>query len=257
MHADLTVEHFTTIVELHDGGRSSFRLRVQGDAIGQVLNQLSALLSDVDCVFIHSPSKEGDRLGPGVPWLELFRPFTAIKALCVGDELSSQIALALESVTSERAAVVLPTLKVRKLFNYRYNSGDERHHGLFSRAVVVPGSAAFETLLGAIHGTSMISLYGFYCHAGHAYGSTSPSQASSFLTSEVETVNKAAKMALDRLLGSPGGKIERPPFVLSIGATPTAHCASAETRARLQSLLHGTLELHAGEYAVINSPSLS
>ena len=110
MHADL-------IVELHDGGRSSFRLRVQGDAIGQVLNQLSALLSDVDRLFIHSPSKEGDRLGPGVPWLEIFRPFTAIKALCVGDELSSQIALALESVTSERAAIVLPTLNLLRLKN--------------------------------------------------------------------------------------------------------------------------------------------
>lgn len=132
-------------------------------------------------------------------------------------------------------------IKVRKLFNYRYNSGDERHHGLYSRAGVVPGSAAFENLLEAILGTSTISLYGFYCHAGDAYGSTSPSQASSFLTSEIEAVNKAAKMALDRMLGSPGGKVERPPFVLSIGATPTAHCASAETRARLQSLLHGTL----------------
>jgi D-serine deaminase-like pyridoxal phosphate-dependent protein len=126
-----------------------------------------------------------------------------------------------------------------------------------SRAGVVPGSAAFETLLGAIQGTSTISLYGFYCHAGNAYGSTSPSQASSFLTSEVEAVNQAAKLALDRTRGSPGGEVERPPYVLSIGATPTAHCASAETRVRLQSLLHGTLELHAGEYAVINSPSLS
>jgi hypothetical protein len=120
--------------------------------------------------------------------------------------------------------------------------------GLHRRAGVVPGSAAFETLLEAIHGsTSMISLYGFYCHAGDAYGSTSLSQASSFLSSEVETVNQAAKMALDWMHGRPGDKVERPSFILSIGATPTAHCASAETRARLQSLLYGKLELHAGE----------
>ena len=145
--------------------------------------------------------------------------------------------------------------KVSKLFNYRYSSSGERHHGLHRRAGVVPGSAAFESLLEVIHGTSTISLYGFYCHAGDSYGSTSPSQASSFLSSEVEAANQAAKAALDRTLGWPGGKIERPPFVLSIGSTPTAHCASAETRARLQSLLYGTLELHAGEHAVTDCPA--
>jgi len=125
------------------------------------------------------------------------------------------------------------------------------------RAGVVPGSAAFETLLEDIHGTSTISLYGFYCHAGDSYGSTSPSQASSFLSSEVETVNQAAKMALDRMLGWPGGKVERPPFVLSIGSTPTAHCASVETRARLQSMLYGTLELHAGNYPMLDLQQLN
>lgn len=115
----------------------------------------------------------------------------------------------------------------------------------------MPGTAAFETLLKTIHGTSTISLYGFYCHAGDSYGSTSPSQASSFLSSEVETVNQAAKTALDRILSWSGGKIERPQFVLSIGSTPTANSASAETRARLQSVLYGKLELHAGK----NMPS--
>ena len=117
MHADLTVEHFTTIVELHDGGPSSFRLSIQEDAIGQVLNQLSALLSNVDRLFVHSRINERDRLGPGVPWLELFRPFTALKALYVGDELSIQIPLALGRVTSERAAEVLPALNLLRLKN--------------------------------------------------------------------------------------------------------------------------------------------
>ena len=119
------------------------------------------------------------------------------------------------------------------------------------RAGVMPGSAAFETLSKTIHETSTISLYGFYCHAGDSYGSTSPSQAPSFLPSEVETVNQAAKMALDRILTWSSGKAERPQFVLSIGSTPTAHSASAGTRARLRSVLYGTLELHAGK----NMPS--
>ncbi|KAH9065716.1 putative serine dehydratase domain-containing protein [Lactarius vividus] len=125
------------------------------------------------------------------------------------------------------------------------------------RAGVAPGSAAFETLLQTIRRTSTISLYGFYCHAGDSYGSTSPSQASSFLSSEVETVNQAAKMASDRILGWSGGRFERPQFVLSIGSTPTAHSASAETRARLQSVLYGTLELHAGNYAMLDLQQLN
>ncbi|KAH9003990.1 putative serine dehydratase domain-containing protein [Lactarius hatsudake] len=125
------------------------------------------------------------------------------------------------------------------------------------RAGVAPGSAAFEILLQTIHGTSTVSLYGFYCHAGDSYGSTSPSQASSFLSSEVETVNQAAKMASDRILGWSGGRFERPQFVLSIGSTPTAHSASAETRARLQSVLYGTLELHAGNYAMLDLQQLN
>ena len=137
-----------------------------------------------------------------------------------------------------------------KLDNYRYGMA-RRVTTVYRRAGVVLGSAAFETLLETIHGTSTISLYGFYCHAGDSYGSTSPSQASSFLSSEVETVNRAAKMALDRILIWSGGKVERPQFVLSIGSTPTAHSASTETRARLQSMLYGTLELHAGK----NMPS--
>jgi len=114
----------------------------------------------------------------------------------------------------------------------------------------MPGSAAFETLLETIHRTSTVSLYGFYCHAGDSYGSTSLSQASSFLSSEVETVNQAAMMALDRISNWSDGKVERPKFVLSIGSTPTAHSASAETRARLQAVLYGTLELHAGKHFV-------
>jgi len=40
--------------------------------------------------------------------------------------------------------------------------------------------------------------------------------------------------------------------VLSVGSTPTAHAASAETKAKLSSLLHGSLELHAGNYPMLD-----
>ena len=115
------------------------------------------------------------------------------------------------------------------------------------RAGIVPGSPAFESLLKDIHASSAISLYGFYCHAGNSYASTSPPQASSFLSSEVETVNEAAKLALDLIPNWSGGEGEHPRFVLSVGSTPTAHSASAETRAQLESRLFGILELHAGK----------
>ncbi|KAK0465059.1 putative serine dehydratase domain-containing protein [Desarmillaria tabescens] len=67
---------------------------------------------------------------------------------------------------------------------------------------------------------------GFYGHAGNSYASTSLSEASSFLSGEVQ-----AKLGLEA---------PKTPFVLS------------ETRATLATLLHGTLELHAGNYPMLD-----
>jgi hypothetical protein len=96
-----------------------------------------------------------------------------------------------------------------------------------------------------------IQVYGFYSHASNAYASQSLEEASSFLSGEVEVVNKAAEQALAILSKS---QLPAPdsPFVLSVGSTPTAHAASAETRAQLAAALHGTLELHAGQCMVQN-----
>ncbi len=90
-----------------------------------------------------------------------------------------------------------------------------------------------------------VSVYGFYGHAGNAYASTSLDEASSFLSGEVGAVNTAAAAAKSILksLGKEGPDV---PFKLSVGSTPTAHAASAETKAALSTLLHGELELHAG-----------
>lgn len=119
------------------------------------------------------------------------------------------------------------------------------------RAGIVPGTPAFESLLKAIHTSSAISLHGFYCYAGDSYASTGLSQASHFLSSEVQTADNAAKLAIDLISSWSGGKSEHPKFVLSVGSTPTAHSASAKTSVPLGSLLHGTLELHAGKHVVL------
>jgi D-serine deaminase-like pyridoxal phosphate-dependent protein len=107
----------------------------------------------------------------------------------------------------------------------------------------------FKELVGKALKSSTVSVYGFYCHAGNAYASTSISEATNFLSSEVEAVNTAAKLAQAILEEF---QEPRPKFVLSVGSTPTAHAASAETRARLQSLLYGELELHAGNYPMLD-----
>jgi D-serine deaminase-like pyridoxal phosphate-dependent protein len=113
-----------------------------------------------------------------------------------------------------------------------------------SRAGVVPGSPLFIELLKAAFSSPAVNVYGFYAHAGNAYASTSLDEASSFLSSEVHVVNQAAELAKPFISSDDG----RPPFVLSVGSTPTAHSASGEARERLKELLNGNLELHAGGY---------
>ena len=116
--ADVFIEPYIGIIELSDRGQP-FRLSIQEDAMGQVVNQLSSLLSNVDRLFISSASGWGGEanIGDGIRWLEVFRPFTAVKALSIANELSYHIPLALNSVTDERAAEVLPVLKLLCLEN--------------------------------------------------------------------------------------------------------------------------------------------
>ncbi|KAL1741199.1 putative serine dehydratase domain-containing protein [Schizophyllum fasciatum] len=118
------------------------------------------------------------------------------------------------------------------------------------RAGVGPKSTMIEELLKTLTKSPAVSIYGFYAHAGNAYASTSQSEASKFLTGEVNSVNDAAEFAFS-ILGE-GVKNHQQPFVLSVGSTPTAHSASAETRAKVSTLLHGKLELHAGNYPMLD-----
>lgn len=115
-----------------------------------------------------------------------------------------------------------------------------------SRAGVIPESAEFIALLEVLLKSPATILHGFYGHAGNAYGSTSLPEASEFLSNEVESVNIAAKSALQMISSSHHEAVISKPFVLSVGSTPTAHAADAETRKLLSELLYGVLELHAG-----------
>ncbi|KZT37386.1 hypothetical protein SISSUDRAFT_862144 [Sistotremastrum suecicum HHB10207 ss-3] len=112
-------------------------------------------------------------------------------------------------------------------------------------------SEEFKSLLQKIWSTRSITIFGFYCHAGGSYSSTSLPQASSFLSQEVQAVNRAAEIALSL------GPQPAAPYILSVGSTPTAHAASSpETRAKLAAALHGELELHAGNYPMLDLQQL-
>jgi len=113
---------------------------------------------------------------------------------------------------------------------------------------VKPTSAEFRELINVLNISPSVVIYGFYAHAGNSYASTSLSEAASFLSGEVQTVNSAARLALEI---SNGGTIQGP-FVLSVGSTPTAHAASADTCRRLSEELCGSLELHAGNYPMLD-----
>ncbi|KAH9028429.1 hypothetical protein EDB83DRAFT_2526321 [Lactarius deliciosus] len=120
IRADLLIEPSTVVIELVHRDRSRFHLFVQEDAIGQVVSQISAILSNVDRLFISSDFDE--IVGNGIRWLEVFRPFTCVKALSVDGRLSRRaVHPALNNVT-ERAAEVLPALELLYLENHLVTS---------------------------------------------------------------------------------------------------------------------------------------
>ncbi|KAG6868602.1 hypothetical protein C0993_000628 [Termitomyces sp. T159_Od127] len=127
----------------------------------------------------------------------------------------------------------------------------------YQRAGVVTGTPQFEELLSLLFLSPAISVYGFYSHAGDSYASTSFSEASTFLSAEMEAVNTAAKAALVALAESSDRTVHQQPFVLSVGSTPTAHAASSETSNMLSATLSGVLELHAGPHVQTNSVYIS
>ena len=63
---------------------------------------------------------------------------------------------------------------------------------------------------------------------------------------EINAVNTAASLAMQIIAESPDMEEPREPYVLSVGATPTAHAATPEMKEHILSSLKGVLELHAG-----------
>lgn len=134
----------------------------------------------------------------------------------------------------------------------------ESHRMMICRRAGIPAaSSELEGLLSKVISSSAISLYGFYCHQGNSYASTSQDEASGFLTRELEAANTAAGLALALLSGSPAAHEYSEPFVLSVGSTPTVHAASAATRIQLERQLNGKLELHAGNYPLLDLQQLN
>jgi len=121
------------------------------------------------------------------------------------------------------------------------------------RAGLRPSTNEFNHLLARIVNSTTIDIYGFYCHSGNAYASASQEIASGFLSDELTAVNEAAQKALSLLKAE-----ARPSWVLSVGSTPTAHAASvAEVREKLQATLLGDLEIHAGNYPMLDLQQLA
>ncbi|OAX44262.1 hypothetical protein K503DRAFT_765231 [Rhizopogon vinicolor AM-OR11-026] len=127
-------------------------------------------------------------------------------------------------------------------------------NGGLMRAGIQPEPVSFKAFMRRVFASPVISVFGFYTHAGNSYGSTSLEQATMYLTGEVRVTNDAATMALEVLAESDNSLREahNQPFVLSVGSTPTAHSATAASRLKMTSALNGTLELHTGNYPMLD-----
>ncbi|RSL65265.1 hypothetical protein CEP54_004326 [Fusarium duplospermum] len=102
------------------------------------------------------------------------------------------------------------------------------------RAGVETNSKALHNLVERAEKSSAVSIYGFYCHAGHSYAGRSRNEAEETLNIEVSSVLSAAKLLpSDRNI------------VISVGSTPTAHVVES-LKASMPTNIK--LELHAGNF---------
>jgi D-serine deaminase-like pyridoxal phosphate-dependent protein len=102
------------------------------------------------------------------------------------------------------------------------------------RAGIASNSDALNRLVQRAEKSSAVSIYGFYCHAGHSYGGRSREEAEETLNVEVSSVLSAAKLLpSDRDL------------VISVGSTPTAHVVESLKASMPDNI---KLELHAGNF---------
>ena len=101
------------------------------------------------------------------------------------------------------------------------------------RAGVSTNSPRLAQLIHNAEQSSYVTLYGFYCHAGHSYSCRTPESAAAILNEEISAATTAASLAM-----------AEGPFVLSIGATPTLHMVEAIDKKFLRK---HKVEIHGGK----------
>ncbi|KAH8701617.1 putative serine dehydratase domain-containing protein [Talaromyces proteolyticus] len=106
-----------------------------------------------------------------------------------------------------------------------------------NRAGIMNSSPRLDQVIQSANASAAVSIYGFYCHAGHSYASKTTDQAVKVLEEELNGVLMASEKLVDR------SKTEE--IILSIGATPTAHVV-ANLKQNLPA--NTNLELHAGNF---------
>lgn len=124
----------------------------------------------------------------------------------------------------------------------------------YKRAGIQPHSQYLRKLLLTIRDSCpLVSIYGFYTHAGHSYGSRSVDDAEVKLNDEINAADEAAVVAQE-VLGPDVASRHEKPFVLSVGSTPTAHAAHqfVQSKQALSQLKGGQVELHAGNYLFLD-----
>ena len=121
-----------TLANLHNWLRLGILCREvdwQVSSMAQICNQVSLLPSIVEQLDIQVPDYLKSILQVGVEdtqWLELFRPFTAIRTLRICHNLQSLIVQALQELTGERATEILPALDSLYLEEYPPSGSDQQ-----------------------------------------------------------------------------------------------------------------------------------
>ena len=122
--------------------------------MAQVLNHFSATLSTVVHLMLDVELRKGRQLKDtdDVEWLHLLRQFSAMQTLHLSQELAGHVALALEDITGEMAAEMLPSLDLIFLAGQPASSIEKfvaaRH--LYDHLVTVVGTETeFDDRLGS------------------------------------------------------------------------------------------------------------
>ncbi|GKZ26862.1 hypothetical protein AbraIFM66951_003853 [Aspergillus brasiliensis] len=113
-----------------------------------------------------------------------------------------------------------------------------------------------EELVQAVEASTVVELYGFYCHAGHSYSTKGEEEAGRVLGSEVSGVLRGVKLI------ARGEEEKRRRIVLSIGSTPTAHVVRQVKKylteeGNVNSGIDVEVEVHAGNYPTNDLQQLS